>query len=94
MICAVSGGFGHYAGKLNRGVARRNEIQPMADSGRRSDLAVVPEIDHRVREGLECVVQPASTLETQQWPLELVLPGKHPLDRPEALFEGVPLQSL
>jgi hypothetical protein len=79
--------FGHDADKWDRGVARRTEIQPVADSSRRSDLAVVPEIDHRVGEGLECVVQPADTLETQQWPPELVLRGKHPLDRPEALFE-------
>ena len=33
-------------------MARRNEIQPVADSGRRSDLAVVPQIDHRAGEGL------------------------------------------
>jgi hypothetical protein len=58
--------FGHDADKWNRGAARRNEIQPAADSGRRSDLAVVPEIDHRAGEGLECVVQPADALEAQQ----------------------------
>jgi hypothetical protein len=58
--------FGHDADKRDRGVARRTEIQPVADSSRRSDLAVVPEIDHRVGEGLECVVQPADALEAQQ----------------------------
>jgi hypothetical protein len=47
----------------------------------------VPEIDHRVREGLERVVHPADALEAQQQPAELVLPSKHPLDRTEALFE-------
>ena len=47
----------------------------------------MPEIDHRVGEGLECVVQPADALEAQQQPAELVLPGKYPLDRPEALLE-------
>jgi hypothetical protein len=66
MTFAVSGGFGHEADKRDRGVARRTEIPPVADSSRRSDLAVVPEIDHRVGEGLECVVQPADTLEAQQ----------------------------
>ena len=77
--------FGHDAGKRDRGAGRRNEIPPVAGSGRRS--AVVPEIDHRIGERLERVVQPADALETQQQPAELVLPGKHPLDRPEALLE-------
>jgi hypothetical protein len=45
---------------------RRNDFPPAAGSGRRSDLAVVPEIDHRLGEGLECVVQPADALEAQQ----------------------------
>ena len=58
--------FGHDAGKRDRGAPRRNEIPPVADSGRGSDLAVVPEIDHRVGEGLERVVQPADALEAQQ----------------------------
>jgi len=35
-------------------------------NGRGSGLAVVPEIDHRVGEGLECVVHPADALEAQQ----------------------------
>ena len=48
----------------------------------------MPEIDHRVGDGLECVVQPADALEAQQQSPELVFPGKHPLDRPEALFEN------
>jgi hypothetical protein len=54
------------AGKRDRGATRRNEIPPVVRSGRGSDLAVVPEINHRVGEGLECVVQPADPLEAQQ----------------------------
>src|ERR1700733_7220453 len=47
----------------------------------------MPEIDHRVGEGLERVVQPADALEAQQQPAEFVFPGKYPLNRPEALLE-------
>ena len=72
---------------------RRNEIPPVAGSGRGSDLAVVPEIDHRVGEGLECVVQPADALEAQQQPAEFVFPGKYPLNRPEALLEDGRLEN-
>jgi hypothetical protein len=71
---AVSGGLGM---KRISGIGtrlRRNEIPSVAPSGRGSDLAVVPEIDHRVGEGLECVVQPANAFESQLWPAELVLP--------------------
>src|ERR1700735_1519986 len=79
--------FGHDAAKRDRGARRRNEIPPVAGSDRRSDLAVVPEIDHRIGERLERVMQPADALKAQLQSAELVLPGKHPLDRPEALFE-------
>src|ERR1700733_2792755 len=79
--------LGHYAGKRDRGAGHRNEIPPVADSGRRSDLAVVPEIDHRIGERLERVMQPADALKAHLQSAELVLPGKHPLDSPEALFE-------
>ena len=57
--------FGHNVDKRDRGVAHRNENQPAADSGRRLDLAVVPEIDHRVGEGLERVVHPTDALKAQ-----------------------------
>ena len=79
--------FCHHAGKRDRGGARRNEIPPVASSGRGSDLAVVSEIDHRVGQGLERIVQPADAFKAQQQPAELVLPGKHPLDGAEALLE-------
>jgi hypothetical protein len=58
--------FWHEAGKRDRGVPRRNEVPPVASSGRGPDLAGVPEIDHRVGEGLERVVHPADALEAQQ----------------------------
>jgi hypothetical protein len=58
--------FWHDAGKRDRGAPRRNEVPAVAGSGRGSDLAVVPEIDHRVREGLERVVHPADALKAQQ----------------------------
>ena len=75
--------------KRDRGTVRRNEIPPVVrrGSGCGSDLAVVPEIDHCVSEGLERVMHPADAFEAQQEPAELVLPGKYSLDRPKALFE-------
>jgi hypothetical protein len=48
----------------------------------------VPEIDHRVGKGLEGIVQSTDALEAQQKPAELVFPGKHPFDCPEALCEN------
>jgi transposase len=50
----------------DRGRTRRNEIPPVARRSSGSDLAVVPEIDHRVGEGLERVVHPADAFEAQQ----------------------------
>src|SRR5689334_24416675 len=47
----------------------------------RSAPAVMPEIDHRIGEGLEGVVQLTEALKTQQEPAELVFPSKYPLDR-------------
>ena len=87
LICPIRAAFEPGTGKRDRGAPRRNEIPPVADSGRRSDLAVVPEIDHRIGERLERVMQPADALKAQLQSAELVLPGKHPLDSPEALFE-------
>jgi len=49
--------------------------------------AEVSEVDHRVREQLQRIMQPADTLETQQQPLELILPRKQPLNGAEAFFE-------
>jgi hypothetical protein len=87
MIYPIRALFGHDAGERDRGALRRNEILPVAGRGGGSGLAIVPEIDHRVCEGLERAVQPADTLKAQQQPAELVFPGKDPLDRSEALLE-------
>src|SRR3978361_2204481 len=59
----------------------------VSDSGRGSGLAIVPEIDHRVGEGFDRVVEPSDALEAQQQPAELVFPGKDPLNYPEPLLE-------
>ena len=45
----------------------------------------MPQVDHRVSEGLECIVDRAQTLEAKQQAPELVLPGEDPLDGPEAV---------
>ena len=49
----------------------------------RSASAVMPEIDHRIGKGLECIVQPTETIKAKQEPPELVFPSEHPLDRVE-----------
>ena len=47
----------------------------------------MPEIDHRVGKGLECVVQPAETIKAKQEPPELVFPSKHSLDRKKSFLK-------
>jgi len=47
----------------------------------------MPQIDHRVGEGFERVVQRTDALEAQQQTLELVFPGEHALDGAKALFK-------
>ena len=46
----------------------------------RSTLAEVPQIDHRISQGLECVVQLTEAIETNQQAPELVFPAKHTLN--------------
>src|SRR5580704_17166448 len=46
----------------------------------KSAPAVVPQIDHRIGNGFECVVQLTETLRAQQQAPELVFPGELPLD--------------
>jgi hypothetical protein len=53
-----------------------------------SDPAVVPEIDHRIGEGFESVVQLADSIEAKQPAAELVLPGEHSFNRTAALGEN------
>src|SRR3954449_11239728 len=41
----------------------------------------MPEIDHRIGKGLECVAYLTEAIEAKQQSPELVFPSKHPLDR-------------
>jgi hypothetical protein len=50
-------------------------------------LSSMPQIDHRVGESLERVVDLAQVLEAKQKAAELVLPGKDTFDGPKALLE-------
>ena len=54
----------------------------------RSTLAEVPQIDHRISQRFECVVDFADKFESKQQALELVFPGKHALDGAKALIEN------
>jgi hypothetical protein len=65
MIYAMSSGFGARRGQAGSQRGGRNEISPVAGSSRGSDLAVVPEIDHRIGERLERVMQPTDALKAQ-----------------------------
>lgn len=53
------------------------------------DLPVVemPQIDHRIGQGFERVVQRTDAFEAQQQAPEFIFPGKHALDGAKALFE-------
>jgi hypothetical protein len=51
-------------------------------------LAEMPQIDHRVCQGFERVVQLTDTLESKQQAFEFVFPGEKPLDGIEPLFEN------
>ena len=54
----------------------------------RSALAEMPQIDHRICQGFECVVQLTEAIEPKQQAPELVFPAKHTLDSMEPLFEN------
>src|SRR3954447_16304941 len=47
----------------------------------------MPEVDHRIGKGLECVMQLTETIKAKQEPPELVFPGKYPLDRPKSFLK-------
>jgi hypothetical protein len=53
----------------------------------KSAPAVVPQIDHCIGKGFECVVQLTETFKAQEQAPELVFPGEQPLDGTEPLFE-------
>jgi hypothetical protein len=81
-FCAVPGGFGHRAYEPNHGAARRNPITAGS-----SALAIVPEIDHRIGQGLECVVELTEAIKTKQQSPEFVFPSKHAFNRREAFLK-------
>jgi len=47
----------------------------------------MPQVDHRIGQGLERVMQRTDAFEAQQQAPELVFPGKHALDGAETLFK-------
>jgi hypothetical protein len=53
----------------------------------KSALAVVAEIDHRIGQGLECVVRLTEAIKTKQQSPELVFPGEHAFNRSEAFLK-------
>src|SRR5690242_12612719 len=66
--------------RTSRSTARiRQDRNPIIAD--RSAPAVMPEIDHRIGEGLEGVMQLTETIKAKQEPPELIFPGKPPLDR-------------
>src|SRR5476649_2527760 len=71
------------------GRARSRCGAPESKNGRRtrSGLAVMPQVDHRVGEGFEGVVQLTDALKAKQQTPELIFPGKQPLDGTEPFFE-------
>jgi hypothetical protein len=52
-----------------------------------SALAIVPEIDHRIGQRLECVVELTEAFKTKQQSPELVFPSKHAFNRTEAFLK-------
>ena len=64
---------------------RAHRYSPFATKLRRAE---VPQIDHRVGDGVECVVPFADALETKQQSLELVFPAEDPLNGVESLLEN------
>ena len=50
--------------------------------------AEVPQVDHRVRQGLERIVQLADAIEAIEQAPAFVLPGKHPFNGVEAFFKN------
>jgi len=57
-------------------------------SAGRLTLAEMPQVDHRIGQRFECVVQLAEAIETKQQAAELIFPAEHTLDGVEPLFEN------
>ena len=84
---AISGRTGWFWASRVRAIPRRAAPEVNSITACRSALAVVPEIDHCIGKGLECVVQLTETIKTKQQSPELVFPSKHAFDRSKSLFE-------
>src|ERR1035441_1804431 len=52
-----------------------------------SALAEVSKVDHHVRKRFQCVMQLANAFEAQKQTFELIFPGEHALNGPEAFFK-------
>src|SRR4051812_40103573 len=74
--------------RFARAGSRRTAPDLKRRNNREISLAVMPEIDHRIGQGLERVVQPTEPIKAQQQAPELVFPGEHPFDRLEPLVEN------
>jgi len=48
----------------------------------------MPQVDHRIGQGLERVMQLAEALESKEQPAKLIFPAEHPLDGIEAFLEN------
>ena len=57
-------------------------------SAGRLTLAEMPQVDHRIGQRFECVVQLAEAIATKQQAAELIFPAEHTLDGVEPLFEN------
>ena len=78
-------GLGHGSDVQNHGAARRKRNSTTTAG---SAPAVVPEIDHRIGEGLECGVQLTEAIKAKQQPPVLVFPSKHSFNRVKSLVKN------
>ena len=78
-------GLGHGSDVQDHGAARRKRNSTTTAG---SAPAVVPEIDHRIGEGLECVVQLTEAIKAKQQPPKLVFPSKHSFNRVKSLVKN------
>ena len=68
----------------NRCTVRHHQKAPAA----RLALAKVPQVNHRIGQCLERVMQLAEAIESKQQAPELIFPAKHPLNGIEPLFKN------
>ena len=78
-------GPGHGSDVQDHDAARRKRSSTTTAG---SAPAVVPEIDHRIGEGLECVVQLTEAIKAKQQPPILVFPSEHSFNRVKSLVKN------